>query len=193
VIFFVYPLLTGLISFFEDGQIQISEAGKELLIQPLRIIPFMLFLFIFGPFPEELGWRRYALDGLQDRMNPVAASLLLGTIWAFWHFPLFLMQGTYQHELGLGSAAFWQFIISAILISVFFTWIYNNNQNSILSASLFHFSVNLTGNVLLETGVLQTTRIAVLVVLAFLLVFFTKQNGLLGFIEQNELPNPHST
>lgn len=193
VIFFAYPILTVLISFFEDGQIQFSETGLDLMIQPFRIIQFVLFMFIFGPFPEELGWRGYALDGLQDRMNPVAASLFLGAIWAFWHFPLFLMQGTFQHGLGLGSAAFWRFIISAILISVFITWIYNNNQRSILSASLFHFSVNLTGNVLLETDTLNTTRTAVLVILTILLVAFPRKKGLLGYRDQNKLPESRPT
>ena len=192
VILFAYPILTALFSFIEDGQIQITEAFQDLLIRPVGLIPFLLFLFIFGPFPEELGWRGYALDELQDRMNPITASLFLGAIWAFWHLPLFLMQGTFQYDLGLGSAAFWRFILSAILISVFISWIYNNNQRSILSASLFHFSVNFTGNVFLESDVLITTRIVVLVVLSILLFSFTRKNGLLGYMDRNKLPYPRS-
>ena len=192
VIFLAYPIINMLISFIDDGQILLTETGAELLAEPVRIVPFILFLFIFGPFPEELGWRGYALDGLQERMNPAAASLLLGTVWAIWHIPLFLMKGTFQYELGFMSAAFWQFIISAILISFFITWIYNNNQRSILSASLFHFSVNLTGNILLETDSHIMIRIAVSIILAAVLLAATRKNGLLGYGNQAERLNTGS-
>ncbi|MBU0512703.1 MAG: CPBP family intramembrane metalloprotease [Chloroflexi bacterium] len=121
VILLGYPLITVLLSIIENGQVQITETFKELLTQPVGILSFAIFVFIFGPLPEELGWRGYALDGLQKRMNAVVASLLLGTVWAVWHLPLFFMKGTYQNELGFGSAAFWLFMVFAVIISVFFT------------------------------------------------------------------------
>jgi membrane protease YdiL (CAAX protease family) len=166
-----YPLLTLLLAFAENGQIQTTESFKELLSQPLGIIPFVIFIFLFGPFPEELGWRGFALDGLQKRMNAVWASLLLGAVWAIWHIPLFFMNGTYQNELGVGSAAFWRFMIFPVVISIFFTWIYNSNQRSILSAALFHFSHNFTGNIIDTSGTLETQRILILVLLGIVVVW----------------------
>jgi membrane protease YdiL (CAAX protease family) len=130
----------------------------------------VVFIFIFGPLPEELGWRGYALDGLQRWTNAVAASLLLGMVWAVWHIPLFFMEGTYQYELGFGSAAFWRFMVFAVIISIFFTWIYNNNQRSILSAALFHFSVNFTGNVFEVTEKLEFHRILLFALMAVVIV-----------------------
>jgi membrane protease YdiL (CAAX protease family) len=158
-----------MLSLIANGKVQISETFLDLLNQPARIIPFIGFTFLFGPFPEELGWRGYALDGLQERKSVLVSSLILGTIWAIWHIPLFFMRGTFQSELGFGSIAFWQFMGSAILISIFFTWIYNNNNRSILSAMLFHFSINLTGNLLSETSVVINLRLMVLIILSGLL------------------------
>jgi membrane protease YdiL (CAAX protease family) len=172
VILLAYPLITALLAIAENGQIQITETFHELLTQPVRIITFTIFIFIFGPLPEELGWRGYALDGLQDLMNAVLASLLLGAAWALWHIPLFFMKGTYQYEMGFGSAAFWRFMTFATVISIFFTWIYNNNQRSTLSAALFHFSINFTGNILEESEELDLHRIILFVVMAFIVVSF---------------------
>lgn len=67
------------------------------------------------------------------------------------------------------------------MISVFFTWIYNHNQTSILSASLFHFSVNLTGNVFIETQTIRLVRLAVLTDLAVILILWTRPTSPLGF------------
>jgi len=170
LILLAYPLITVLLGMAENKQPQLTETFKELLSQPVRLIPFAVFIFIFGPLPEELGWRGYALDGLQRRTNAVTASLLLGVVWAVWHIPLFFMQGTYQYELGFGSAAFWRFMVFAVVISIFFTWIYNNNQRSILSAALFHFSVNFTGNVFEVTEKLELQRILLFALMAVVVV-----------------------
>lgn len=79
----------------------------------VSLISFIAYIFIFGPLPEDLGWRGYVLDELQERMNAVVASLVLGTLWAIWHLPLFFMNGTYQNEMGFGTAAFGQFCVFA--------------------------------------------------------------------------------
>jgi len=178
IILLAYPLITALLEIAENGQIQITDTFQELLSQPVSIITFLFFIFIFGPFPEELGWRGYALDGLQNRMKALPSSLLLGVVWAVWHIPLFFMNGTYQNELGFGSAAFWRFMIFATVISIFFTWIYNNNQRSILSAALFHFSVNLTGNILKTTEEMDLHRIILFAVMAIIIVVYYGANNL---------------
>jgi len=178
VILLAYPLITALLTIVENGQLQITETFRELLTQPVRIVIFAVYIFIFGPLPEELGWRGYALDGLQNRMNAVLASLLLGAVWALWHIPLFFMKGTYQNELGFGSAAFWRFMVFATVVSIFFTWIYNNNERSTLSAALFHFSINFTGNILEVSKEMDLYRIILFVVAAIIVVLFYGANDL---------------
>jgi membrane protease YdiL (CAAX protease family) len=170
VILFAFPLLTALLALIENGQVRFTDSFEQLLLQPLSFIPFVLYIFIFGPLPEELGWRGFALDPLQGRLNAVAASLLLGTIWAAWHIPLFFIKGTYQNGLGFGTPAFWLFMAFAVVISFFFTWICNNTRGSTLSAVLFHFSVNFTGNVFEVPEALELHRLILLALLAMIVI-----------------------
>ncbi len=156
VIWLIFPainLTAILLALLSGSHMPDFARAKEFLLQPWRIIPFALFILAFGPIPEELGWRGYALDSLQARFNALASSLILGLLWAVWHIPLFFMNGTYQHDkLGFLTGNFWSFMYGPFIISVLFTWIYNNNNRSTLSAILFHFMTNFTGELLPATG-----------------------------------------
>jgi membrane protease YdiL (CAAX protease family) len=122
------------------------EAASRLIESPLLIAPTLLFWLVFGPIPEEPGWRGYALDGLQARTSALGASLILGVVWSLWHLPLFFIPGTWQAEqVGLGTQRFWLYMLSIVVESSLYTWVYNNTQRSILAAILFHFSGNAFG------------------------------------------------
>ena len=128
-----------------------AENASRLALQPLAIVPQALFLFLFGPLPEELGWRGYALPGLQTKWSALRASLVLGLVWALWHLPLFWIPGAYQQGLGIGTPLFWQFIANIIAQTVLMTWIYNNTRQSTLAAILFHFMINFSGELVTLT------------------------------------------
>lgn len=148
VIFLTYPLLTllpALIDVVMNGDGMRLEMASRFIQQPLLILPFTLFILLFGPVPEELGWRGYALDRLQKKHTALRSSLIIGFFWASWHLPLFFIQGTYHHNLGVGTTSFWIFMIEPVIGSILYTWIYNNTHKSILSAILFHFMGNYTG------------------------------------------------
>lgn len=147
VIFLTVPLLT-LLGVLLGGAGVEFEALTNLIENPWSLIPFALFLLLFGPLPEEMAWRGYALDGLQVRWNALTASLILGFLWTIWHLPLFLISGSYQHGLGIGTPQFWLYLLDKIPQSILITWIYNNNRRSILAAVLFHFMVNFVGELL---------------------------------------------
>lgn len=121
------------------------EAAERFVQQPWAFAPFAVFTLVFGPLPEELAWRGYALDGLQIKWKALSASMVLGAAWTLWHLPLFFIEGSYQHGLGLGTSQFWLYMLDKVPQSVLMTWIYNNNRRSTLSAILFHFMVNLIG------------------------------------------------
>lgn len=149
VIWLTFPVLNVmalLLVLWGGGQLPEFELARRFLAAPLAILPYALFMLLFGPLPEELGWRGYALDALQLKWNALTASLVLGVLWTLWHLPLFFMAGTFQSEqLGLGTPAFWAYCLSTVLSSILFTWIYNNTNRSTLSAILFHFMVNFSG------------------------------------------------
>ncbi|MFP8888516.1 CPBP family intramembrane glutamic endopeptidase [Natrialbaceae archaeon A-CW2] len=148
----------------------------ELAVDPVSILPYAIFMLMFGPIPEELGWRGYALDGLQARWNALGASLILGVAWAAWHAPLFFMLGTYQAGLGVLTLPFWDFMVGAILVSVLYTWIYNNTGRSVLGAVLFHFSGNFSGELVPHgpIGGLLPVVLTLLVVVVVVLVYGPK-------------------
>ena len=118
--------------------------ARHTLTQPVALMLYIGANIIGGPLGEELGWRGFALDRLQNKWNALIASLILGIIWAAWHFPLFYIKGTPQQEMGFGTLVFWLWSLQVVSLSVLTTWVYNNSHRSILSAILMHFMFNST-------------------------------------------------
>ena len=154
IIFLFVPILTALAAILDilsgGSGATLGKVATNFLSQPLSIIPFFLFASLI-PFIEELGWRGYALDRLQSKTNALVSSLILGIVWSLWHLPLFFIKDTYQYDLGVGSPAFWLFIIGVVPLSFSFTWIYNNTHRSTLAVILFHAMVNFTGELIAIT------------------------------------------
>lgn len=136
----------------------------------VSILPFAAFTLFFGPLPEELGWRGYALDRLQEKYGALVSSLILGIVWTLWHMPLFFIKGSYQNSLGWGTVAFWWFTSDKTFESILMTWIYNHNQRSTLSAVLFHFTINFVGELFALTERADFYQIVVWAMAAILVV-----------------------
>lgn len=98
---------------------------------------FLIVGLVFGAL-EEPGWRGYAQEGLQRRMPVLLASLVIGVFWAAWHLPLFLVNGTYQAELGVGTPAFWGFQLAIMVGSPVYAWFYNASDRLTLAPVLYH-------------------------------------------------------
>jgi membrane protease YdiL (CAAX protease family) len=127
-----------------DGSLE-AEPLRRAAAAPSALLPLAFFTFWFGPLPEEMGWRGFALDRLQRRMNALSASLVVGVAWALWHVPLFFVPETYQYGLGFGSVRFWIFSATLLPLSVLMTWVYLHTGRSTLAAALFHFAGNMAG------------------------------------------------
>jgi uncharacterized protein len=134
-----------------------------LLRDPAALLLFAAFVFVFGPLPEEIGWRGYALDALQQRWSALASSLLLGAAWALWHAPLFFIAGYYGTG---GPPDVLLFVVAIIVHSVVYTWIYNNTNRSVLAAILFHFMINFTGMLVTGAAWVEWSRTGVTAVVA---------------------------
>jgi membrane protease YdiL (CAAX protease family) len=102
------------------------------------VLPVILVTITAGPLGEELGWRGYALGVLQKRHSPLAASVILGMLWGFWHLPLWLLSGFSGTDLLVYSVAFMASIVST---SILITHFYNTSRN-VLVAMWIHFLFN---------------------------------------------------
>jgi len=114
---------------------------------PISLLFSALFATLI-PFIEELGWRGYVLDRLQENKNALASSLILNVVWSLWHLPMFFIPDSYQAGLGVGTLEFWLFLLGVVPLGFAFTWIYNNTRRSILAVILFHGMVNFTGELI---------------------------------------------
>ncbi len=124
---------------------QIGERVSPFMAAPYTVVPFLMRVVIYGPFPEELGWRGYVLDRLQAKWNALLSSLILGGVWALWHLPLFFIKDMNPHySQGAGSLWFWLFMVEVVPTAIIYTWIFNNTHRSTLAAIIFHFVSNIT-------------------------------------------------
>lgn len=98
------------------------------------------------PIIEELGWRGYVLDRLQERYSALISSIIVGSFWGFWHLPVFFLKGSVFNLMPVGSLTFWLYPLNLTLISILFTWVYNNTGRSTLSAILLHITMELVAN-----------------------------------------------
>lgn len=106
------------------------------------IVPvFVVILIAGGPLGEELGWRGFALDLLQERIRPVGASLVLGVVWGLWHLPLFLDASQVQASLPLGL-----YLGQTTATAVIYTWVWNRTR-SLPLVLVLHTMANLMAGV----------------------------------------------
>lgn len=101
---------------------------------------FVTLFFLGGSVGEEFGWA-YATDIMVTRWRPLLAMLLLGSIWAVWHLPLFFIAGTSQSHLPFAA-----FFIGVVSMRVMYAWAYEGSRKSILATLLFHTAGNMTFN-----------------------------------------------
>lgn len=151
----VINLLAIGISLGFGGSAEQFAVSQKVLEAP---VIFFLMTMVYGPLPEELGWRGYGLDALRSRMNLLKASLLLGSFWMIWHLPLYFMPGSFQRGLLEYPPAFLAYVAAFFPVSIIMSWVYYKNGRSTLSAIMIHFFGNLNGELFsmaLETRVYQ--------------------------------------
>jgi len=130
----------GLLSKLPAEQVELAE-------QQLSKFPPVIYFFlqVFGAiiagytinavagFGEELGWRGFLLKSLKHKKF-LSVSLIIGTVWGLWHFPLILIGHNYpQHPvIGVGLM-----IIFCILLTPMMIYIVKKSK-SVITAAIFH-------------------------------------------------------
>jgi len=136
-----------------------------LLIPPVLVLTVLLFLqkfvspvyapnrffigILFGipaGFLEEIGWMGYAFPKMRSQSNGLAASILLGVLWALWHLPVINYLGTAIPHGVYWLPFFLAFSLAMTAMRVLIAWIYTNTK-SVLLAQLMH--VSSTGSLVL--------------------------------------------
>jgi membrane protease YdiL (CAAX protease family) len=131
LILIVVPLVFYLSAWFKGNDIGSLFSFSSLQAYLLAL----LLMGIKGPV-EEIGWRGFALPLLQRRMAPILAALLLGLLWAVWHYPAFLLSGTPQSAWSVTP-----FLVGTMALSVIVTPLFNSSRGSILLPALFHLQL----------------------------------------------------
>jgi len=158
-LFILFPVFSVILSIPLSVILMEDKWGQLVPNIPFEdLLPFAFFVLVFGPVPEELGWRGYLLDGLSEKLNPMYGSLLIGLIWAVWHIPLFFIEGYPLKEMADSKLFLMVYFGSLFPKSIIMTFIYYKTNRNILTAILFHFFVNFMGmylDISLKTEVIQ--------------------------------------
>lgn len=128
-------------------------------------IVYWIICVLVGGGQEEIGWRGYITQFLENKYGYIIGSLILGIIWTFWHIPLFFISGTVQSQVN-----FFSYMLLLVGYSYFFSWIIDLSKNKLLSGIIAHGTVNalweLFPPVVMEPNNLQI-RLWILSVLIF--------------------------
>src|SRR5215208_4577179 len=101
---------------------------------------FVSMVVLGGPLFEEPGWRGFALPRLQRLHGPLVGGLILGSLWALWHLPGFLVP---QKLPPSGTVMdFVRFSLALIALAYVIQWVFNNTGGSVLMAILTHATWN---------------------------------------------------
>ena len=136
----------------------------------LAILPMFAFFFI-GALGEEIGWSGYATEPLRQRWGTVPASLMLGAVWAIWHFvPLV------QADRRVEWIAWWS--LDTISLRLIMTWLYVNSGKSVFAAAVFHAMINLSWQLFPNNGSFYDPQIFGLVTLGLAIILYATQRFL---------------
>lgn len=98
-------------------------------------IPFLTPLLFVGFFiaaaGEELGYMGYVIDPMQDRWSALTTSLIVGLVWAIWHFPSMIQIGQTPTLMAWG-------VLGTVGFRILYVWLYNNTGKSVFGVILFH-------------------------------------------------------
>lgn len=111
-------------------------------LAPLLYLKTFAFGVVVGPVLEELGWRGYALSPLQERCGARRGALVLASVHALWHVPLFFIAGSAQQKLGFLTPDFWRFLADVMVFDVIAAALYVRAGRSTLAAIVFHAAFN---------------------------------------------------
>lgn len=108
-------------------------------IELLAVMPVVFLVICFGgPLAEELGWRGFAQERLQQTIGPAWAGVLVGLVWSLWHIPLTRLLPSAYVNLPLAWFLPW-----VVALGIWQAWLYARSNGSVLLCLLLHAQANL--------------------------------------------------
>lgn len=111
--------------------------GAAVPVPQLVLLPALglILAFLIGAVGEELGWTGYALDRLQLRWGALSSALLLGGIWAIWHWIALV-----QAHRSPTWIAWWT--LGVVATRIIMVWTYNQTGRRVFGIVLLHAMSN---------------------------------------------------
>lgn len=169
MIFFPTLFLVGwLLANLPEKEFAISKLHNDIVdIIKILVLTFSFNLILGGSMGEEIGWRGFTLPLLLKSFNPIKASLILGLIWAFWHFPIDITSSTTIGPLAVIHRFIW-----TLPLTLIFTWFYLNTGGSLLIALLLHTSINILPDLGFQNYEMSVMVMTVLLIVAGIIISF---------------------
>jgi uncharacterized protein len=137
------PVMMLLATLIRPGALEsLDISGKPSALSYLYA--FISMALIGGPLFEEPGWTGFAQPRLQRSYGPLAGGLILGSLWAVWHLPGFLIPSQDLSDIPPRGTVL-DFVVFAVALTglrLIIMWVVNNTRNSVLMAILVHASWN---------------------------------------------------
>jgi membrane protease YdiL (CAAX protease family) len=106
--------------------------------------PLIFLAFFFAAAGEELGYMGYLIDPMQNRWTALTTCLIVGPIWALWHFPSMIQLGQSPMLMAWG-------FLATVAFRILYVWLYNNTNGSVFGVILFH-AISNTGRTIFPGG-----------------------------------------
>jgi uncharacterized protein len=133
-------LVTLVLHWGELGAVPLHAAEVAASVGGLAGV--LAYTFLAGPLAEEFGWRGYVQPRLRTAFGRLQTAMLLGTAWALWHLPLFFLDGTGQHEIGLLTFQGALFFLNFLPLSYVILFAYEHLSGGVWAAVLIHAAWN---------------------------------------------------
>lgn len=148
---------------------------------PLSILGFIFFLYLYGPSNEEFGWRGYALDKLLVKYGFLKGSLILGFIWGIWHLPWIFYSTQWQSQsFAISPLWFVLFILQCMASSVIISIGHILSKRNYFTSATIH-GVGNSSLALFYTGIsLSGSNMAQFVIIALGLMILAVTLGVFG-------------
>jgi uncharacterized protein len=146
-------LLMPLVMVLSFGVMRLTGISVPIPVISIMSTIILSIVFFICALGEELGWSGYVIDPMQNRLGTLKASIILGLVWAIYHYIALL-----QIHRSVGWIAWWS--LGTVAARVIIVWIYNSTGKSVTSAALFHMTINVTWQLFPISGSYYDPRIS---------------------------------